>query len=393
MSIQTHYLGASALSNIHFNDDDSDDDFSQIPPSKNLFVFSRSSRIPASSMTVSCCDRNIKGNTLLELVHDITQDTAGDFINLACEYEKDIGGALIPPPDIQKKTDGNWILMLKTSRDWFMTLGGWKGMMPNLEFKNFFLFEILKQEEKRFAEVKIFDNDKIFTVDNNRIHLPKNFSIGGEDITVYKASPEGLGYKTDLAYFQIDNAIERIKTISGLPDDDIARLQLDNLSRSENIDPEIVEKIPPAYLNEIITFLDFLNCLMFGIESSGLNAGLTIGLMTLDLIKLKKLTYHTAFNANVDGGFYPYACLGNNKGTYSQREQALAQSINQQNQASMKKFRATPGLSPVASKETITIKSWLEHTHSINPACTFDEQLQSIKKKVKQLIEDYFFPF
>lgn len=132
---------------------------------------------------------------------------------------------------------------------------------------------------------------------------------------------------------------------------------------------------------------------MFGIEASGLNAALATSLMTLDLIVDEHLSYQTAFKANQDGGIYPYACFGINKGTYNEREKILLCNKMNRSQQSMKIFRENTSLSPVATKEAILIKEWLERNGVTLSNIGYSLQIDLIKCALEDLVSYYFSPW
>lgn len=368
--------------------DESDEEFEEVE--KVVFVAQKQKITPTAFMTISCQDQNIKGSTLIEIVHDTIQDWFGDFVDGACEYEKDLDGPAIYPPRVE-----NNILFIESQKDWVMSLGGWRGMMPQKEVKGFFVYEFIDPSlrGKKFAGVSTFNNGVIFSIKGNRLHLPENFSINGVDVTGYYENQDGrLVYvpsgHTDLSYPQIVHAIELIKRARNLVDSDIAKLQLYLLSREGDF-PEWYNLLSPQHLLEITQFLDFLNDVMFGMEASGLNAAIATSLMTLDLIAKGYLSYQTAFKANSDGGFYPYACFGNNKGTYSQRERIVLHKKETRDSLSMKEFRDNPSLSPVALKEAVLIKAWLDFNKLLSKEKSHEIQKVDIKKSIKNLIDQY----
>lgn len=367
---------------------DSDDEY-EITALDTIFIYKKEIFIPALSMTIPCLDKNIKGSTLIRLVHEQTLQWYAGVVEYACEYEKELGGAAISPPVVK-----NDILQINEPIDWFMSLGGWKGMMPQEEVSDYFFntFTPMKRGTK-FSGVHIFDKKILFPIHDGRIHIGKHFTIAQIDITrawekvgsKFIEIPQG---KTDLSYSQILRAIETIKIKFGFNDSKIADIQLSALSCERDFPPEFKQD---THL-EVLIFLNYLNGLMFGVEASGLNAALTTGLMTLELILKGHLTYEQAFKVNSDGGFYPYACFGNNQGTYSKREQVLTENPNS-DAPSMKSYRNGKKFSPVANKEAILIKEWLVRNKLITKEITYDEQLANIKKAIENLITEYFAPW
>jgi hypothetical protein len=141
-------------------------------------------------------------------------------------------------------------------------------------------------------------------------------------------------------------------------------------------------------IKQIVQFVDYLNCLMFMVEASGLNAALVTGVMTLELVKEGELSYKQAFKDNDYGGAYPYANTdGKSAGTYSNREPI----IKDKNLKSMKDYRGNPNYSPTAVKEAIIIKSWLHARNIIGKGTkAYEVQLAEITAEIKKLLVYYF---
>lgn len=359
---------------------DSDEDFGELEELPSVRFFSRANSISALTTTIPCRDKNIKGNTLIQIVHKLVSETKDDAINLACEYERERDGPAGPTPLIQGLS-----LVVQRPSDWFMTLGGWKGMMPDQEEKDYFFFQESFKEGEKFDSVKIFNNDVKFPIKNHRIHVPDGFQIGEFDVTSHWKQENNKWVlctgKTDLSYKQIVKAIDYIKDTYSINDSSIAQLQRWCLHRTKpKLKPDRVTTPISARQREIIIFLDYLNALMFGIEASGLNAALLTGAMMLDIIVDGLHTYKDAFYANDEGGIYPYACFGNNQGTYSAREAAMLREP-----PSMSYLRTNPSLSPVAIKEVIIIKAWLEHARVLDNLFSYEEQCQEIRNAIIDL--------
>lgn len=347
-------------------------------------VLNKQTTLRTSSMTISCIDQNIKGSELIQIAHNVVRDLYEEGLSMCCEYEREIEGFLLDPPN-----STNDILHIRGFKDWILSFGGWKGMMPSEEVHDYYFYEIdpLKRGQK-FKGVDVCQNGLIFLIENHRIHLPEHFSINNNDITTSWKKIRG-GYeeifKTDLSYSQIVKAIQLIKDIFKLNDSQIALLQIFAF-HNQNPNFTWFKAIPKINQNEIFQFLHYLNGLMFGIEVSGLNAALATGLMTLDLIMNNQITYGDAFKVNNDGGLYPYACFGNNKGTYNYREQVLLRRFPM----SMKPLRSNPSLSPVGAKEAILIKQWLKFNNHI----LLDEkykQIDIIKTEIEKLFRFEYF--
>lgn len=350
-----------------------------------LFVFKREMSIPAVKMTVPCKDKNVKGSTLIEIVHETFREKYEYAMDLVWEYEKD--GRAAYPPQVK-----NGVLAIEGSRDWLLSVGGWKDMMPKEEVQ-WCLFAA-----ERFSGVIIYNNGITFPIIENRIHLPENFFIGETNITngfKRQHNKWSKTLKTDLSYPQILSAIDAIKKF-GLDDSKIASIQLKALNRNtdliSNFDKcEGFGLIPDINRKQVVQFLDYLNSVMFGMETSGLNAALVTSLMTLDLIAERQLSYKLAFKANNDGGVYPYACFGDNSGTYSEREKILLHKKEYSDSLSMKKYRDNPSLSPVAIKEAALIKYWLSYNNVIL-GIDHAPQKVAIQHAVKDLMTYYFGP-
>lgn len=386
--------GKRVFSEVQPND--SDDECSSSDSQENIFIFAKTTHaIPVRTMTIPCFGQNIKGSTLIEIVHAKVQDWYGDGVNLCCEYEKDIGGAVIAPPE-----EKGGVIAIGSPGDWFLSLGGWKGMMPSEEVKDYFMREFdAKNKGKKFIGVEIYQNGLIFPIINGRIHMPPGFSINEIDVTISRKKQGDKWVKickTDLSYKQIVNAIETIKNGFNLSDSKIAILQLCFLSRGIDLPTWFYQEISNENQIQIQQFLDYLNALMFGVEASGLNAALATGLMLLDLIVHGQLDYKTSFKANNDGGVYPYACVGNNKGTYNEREKILLHNKQNQDSYSMKGVRRNTSLSPVASKEAILIKKWIDYydvTLKEEDCIPRIVRIKLIEEAVIKLIGCYFSPW
>lgn len=73
---------------------DSDDESTSSNSQEDIFIFSKTiDATLVGTMTIPCLGQNIKGSTLIEIVHARVQDWYGEEVNLCCEYEKDIDGA------------------------------------------------------------------------------------------------------------------------------------------------------------------------------------------------------------------------------------------------------------------------------------------------------------
>jgi hypothetical protein len=362
-------------------------------------LFSCAQKLSAIATTIPCHGKNIKGNMLIKIAHKCVKEWASDAIDLACEYEKDLDGAMIPAPTVDNKR----VLHLQEPREWFMTLGGWKGMMPSKEFKSYFFFASDNSVTREsFTGVEVFNDGVIFPIIDGRVHIPNGFCIGNYDVTQYWKKSQTNKWerptgKTDLSYKQILEVIKNIKNITNLRDNEIAFLQLHLLSS-----PKYIEKLNDKLAHQsreickqITIFLNYLNALMFGIEASGLNAALLVSAMTLDLIVQGTLSYEDAFKANKekngvckDGGMYPYACFGNNQGTYSQRENMMLRKP-----PSMKDWRNNLSLSPVGLKEVMLIKEWLKSAKVLDSKLDHETQLSKIRSAIKDLCTFYFSPW
>ena len=373
---------------------DSDDELPSMDC--NVRLFTKKAPTEVEAMTIPCLDKkgqpkNIKGSTLIETVHDIIQRWYMDVIEYACEYERDIGTTLISPPSVTNSD----VISIRAPRDWLMSMGGWKGMAPQKEVRDYFFFF---SKGRKFTGATLFNNGLTFPIQDHRIHIPKGFSIHKFDVTTAWEKRDNewrkvVGGRTDLSYPQIIKAIDHIKRSFGLSDAAIATIQLAAFSHILEMPKGIWGKTAQENQKEIEQFLDYLNALMFGVEASGLNAAFLISFMTLDLIADGKLNYQTAFKANEDGGVYPYACFGNNKGSYNEREKILLHAQDNRNSLSMKAFRETPALSPVANKEAILIKRWLACNDVVDPNARYDDQVENIWQAIQDLFTHYFVPW
>lgn len=249
----------------------------------------------------------------------------------------------------------------------------------------------MPEKGRRFPKVEICLNGRVFPIRDERLHITEGFSISDYDVTSFRTKKDATGKredtkKTDLSYVQIVKAINKIKSKFGLTDSYIATIQLYSLNINQKLPSEFWRNTPEEKQNEIFRFLDYLNCLMFGMEASGLNAAIIISLMTLDLIKDRHLDYRGAFRANQDGGIYPYANTGKNRGTYSNRERILLHRKENREPKSTQEFRENPNLSPVAVKEAMLIRKWLRVNQVFTGEKRFETQLEEIQKSVEDIL-------
>jgi hypothetical protein len=417
------YFNSSGIS-------ESDTDFSD-SEDRQFPILRRDTPQRAKIMTVKCKDKNIKGNELIKITHELIQKKYSKIIDDLNIYGFTTCGWAIPLnyptlfilphlpvnyhrvginysytlefPDEINSQHGKVVMEVHSLIHWLISLGGWKGMQPETEIKQYGIQEYAfsGQGRRKFAGVKIYDTEIIFPIKEHRIHLPVNFAIGKYLVTDHwEKDEEGKEWsritKTDLTYGQINKAINEIKERYEISDSRLAEMQLKCLVGSYdtclNIDGQgkrtifhDLSRVPINIQEQIRDFLNYLNALMFGIEPSGLNASLATSLMTLDLIKGGKLTYQTAFVADRDnGGAYPYATCGNNSGTYNARVPI----INGEN-TSMKEYRANPAKSPVANKEATIIKQWLRFKQVIEKDRRYEKQLGKISKAITGLLLEY----
>lgn len=389
----------------------SDDDLQDL--GSELTIFEREGPIEVEATTIPCVDasgktKNIKGSELIEIIHERVLNTHEEAVVLATEYEKDIPGFVIDHPTVERG-----VIQIQGWKDWIMSLGGWKGMMPREEVQGYFAASDYPQfypgldRHRKFVGARVYDNPLLFPIENGRVHITKGFSIAEFDVTGFRRKVSGKWVKipsgkTDLSYSQIGEAIRFIKNKFLLSDSDLAKLQLFAVCRRADIPEGIWKRTPEANQKEILQFLDYLNCLMFGIEASGLNAALIINLMTLDLIVDGVMDYQTAFKKNKDGGVYPYACFGNNKGSYSARERIILHrkarnrfclgEPEKPDPLSLKEFRDLPSLSPVALKEAILIKMWLTFSKVIGSHMVYEEAVARIQAAIEDLEQYYLYP-
>ncbi len=280
----------------------------------------------AEYTTIPFLGGNIKGLTLLKVAHRIVEN---DYFELT--------------KGLSENGKENRTVTIEKPSDWVITLGGWKSKISRTEVQGYVL-----SPATTFEVASIYKRNR-FILKKGRIHMPEGFKIGWFNVTwAYNKHRSRMADKTDLTYAQIFRTIEAIKKQRSVTDSRLASLQLRQLN------PHKYRNVGRCFDQAIIKFLDYMNALMFGVEASSSNASLITSFMTLDLIASRKLTYEQAFKLNGDGGAYPYACFGNNKGTYSARSGfLLSESV------SMKKLRANPSLSPVTLKEAMIIRMWL----------------------------------
>ncbi len=351
--------GASAAPGGH--EESSDDDLAE-RENENLYFFTPNTPPVAGDMTVSSREKNIKGSTLVQMVHNVVKS-----------YR------LAQQSPCSAHFQADEVLHIRKPMDWFTSLGGWSKWAPKSEV----------QGGQRFSGVSIYGNPHTFRIDpQSRIHLPEGFSIFGLDMCRRQG-------KTDLSYRQIAEIIRFISTKLELTDPDIATLQLYALNRST----------PPLWFNEenhadVLYFLDYLNSLIFGVEASGLNTGLVTGLMTLELIVGGIITYRQAFCENENGGFYPFASVGSKSGSYSSNAGSYRartaivghKAYGRDCQLSMKDYREGDPACPVAVKEAILIRKWLHFRGVVSSDTKFSQQIKNIKSSTRELIVNYYFP-
>lgn len=354
-------------------------------------------RFNAACMTIPFMDQNtgkahnIKGSTLIKIVHDVVQKF----------YRELMERTELPLPPANKGA-----LSIQEPLDWFRTLGGWQGLMPSTEIQSYSGYEDparseVKNEYVRFSQINTYGSGPFFNrpvskkggICCHRLHLSNEIQTRKVFYVVQGIKLNEWGCNSDLSYESIYKVIEKIKSIGvlSLNDATIAELQLYALNRKDRPEWSTNEHL------EVLPFLDYLNSLMFGFEASGLNTGLVTGLMTLDLIANKGATYEQAFHKNPSGGFYPFAsCQTDNSGSYSNRCRIVRHDEELPSQCSMKRYRLTSSndsgtWSPVALKEAVLIKQWLQANDIIELGTSFDQQIQKIENEIIALIERAFF--
>jgi len=360
------------------SESESDDEFAE-PRALGIPPFLKKQGVSFIDMTVSCSDhQNIKGSTLIEIVHQ----------KVLYRYEV---ACSLGNPEINE-VNGKNILFLQKPSDWFTSLGGWKGMMPSKEIQECKFFP-----GKKFDGVQIYNNGTTFPSNGIRLSIGRFLEIEGHETTRnWNHRGVEVKRKSDLSYPQIIRAVNAItRERRGFDDKKIAQLQLTFLTGQR-----METRMPSNKKLEI--FLDFLNGVMFGVEPSGLNAGLVTSLMTLDLIKDGRLTYEKAFRGRKTvhgksvyegdfGGIYPFASHNEegNDGTFNHREKVL---VDGDVPKSMKEYRDDPSMSPVAIKEAMLIKYWLKHNGVLDQKLSRDQQIEAIEQAIDGLIKTYFFP-
>lgn len=330
---------------------DSDEELPIREPQK-IDILRSKRELPVNAMTVACKDGNIKGSTLIAIVHDKVHQWK--------EKTED------SPLDIR---DG--VLRIHSSSDWFQSLGGWKTMVPLCETPEW---------QDKISSVVIYNNGVEFPIsDECRIHLPEGFKVRWYDVTKEQ---------TDLPYVQITWCIRKMReSLIRVGDPTIADMQLKLLRGLRLNDSKHWFKEH----FEVEQFLDYLNALMFGMEASGINASLVTSLMALDLIVEQKFKYADVFSGKDNSGIYPYACRSTS-GIFNKREIVLLHEEFEEDQMSMRGFREYPPFSPVAAKEATLIKYWLKVMNVLDRKLSRDEQVQAIEEAIDRLIEDNFFP-
>ncbi len=347
---------------------DSDDSLEEVP---NRVRFARDTKVHPIHTTVSIAEnQNIKGGELIRIVHN--------------KVRQAYNGILAQARQQLRGQPGGEIHITNGWNDWLVSLGGWKGYMPSQEIK--YLFNDFENDGSFFSTAKVYDNPHIFRIVNGRIHIPNNLSILNYNISQ-------IHRKTDLAYNHVGDTLSYfIPALAkrNITDSDLAVIQLRALIGVRQY-PEKWNGIKPEFKTQLLHFLDYVNCLMFGIEASGLNAALIINLMTLDLIVGGRLNYADMCKQNKFGGFYTYSIFsqvkGDSQGTYASRETIISQ-----NKSSMKEFRVANTPSPVASKEAIVIKEWLKFKNVPEEDMEREDALQRIGELIDELVAHYTAP-
>ncbi|MFN7093769.1 MAG: hypothetical protein ACK4M7_00235, partial [Burkholderiales bacterium] len=180
--------------------------------------------------------------------------------------------------------------------------------------------------------------------------------LSSEDDGVYNVENE--------AYFQIlnDKVIE-LRVQAEIPNfppnetilhDKLKELFINYTGPEEKLKIEYLDK---KYHAELKQWLDYLNTLMFNVESSRLNVTVITGLMTLELIKIGKLSYKEAFQGNDDfGGQFS----GANLRTGSHNYKARAQLLSCEGREGVRTDRQHPQWLAATLKEAITMVNWFK---------------------------------
>ncbi|HVW99959.1 MAG TPA: hypothetical protein VHA52_05950, partial [Candidatus Babeliaceae bacterium] len=237
---------------------DSDGELPTHRDKSRVFVFRRDTTPKAETMTLQCQDeegniKNIKGSTLIEIAHQMIQAKHKEICEYVENYEKK--HPMSPGNSCYPRVSDKGMLLLMWPCQWFMTLGGWKGMMPSQEIKDFRYY--MPTAAKRFSSVCIFSNlaiknGLIFPIFEHRLHITPNFKLCNFDVTL---TWDNQKRKTDLSYPQIVRAIEHVKGVLHLDDSSLAQLQLWQLSGgilSRTKAPDVLERIPWENRKEIL---------------------------------------------------------------------------------------------------------------------------------------------
>lgn len=136
-------------------------------------------------------------------------------------------------------------------------------------------------------------------------------------------------------------------------------------------------------------WLDFLNAMMFGVESSRVNNTYLTGLMTLELIKDGHLTYQKAFHQDEYGGQFPMASNQTGPKNFTARRRLLEHQEHE-NSAGMAIDRALPQWCAITLKEAIITKNWLKTQKVLSREQTKTENIKAIALAFSQLMDKYF---
>lgn len=201
---------------------------------------------------------------------------------------------------------------------------------------------------------------------SERMYVHSDLTVLGEVVSDYVLSSKKLEKKEDLTYKRIIEVVNHILSKCNMSDKQFSSLQLaifefDNQTVS-NLFDEI--NLDVHTRSEVVSFIHFFNALIFGIESSRVNATFVTGVMTLELIQYGKLTYMSAFSNNEYGGLFPMATLKSGSGNLAARRKL----IENDEYVGMKLDRQYPQWLAISLKEAKIVKLWMKYVmnHKLN---------------------------
>ena len=178
--------------------------------------------------------------------------------------------------------------------DWLVAAGHWAQDQADSEIKKFLFKNIVVGYSK--LEVNLEKTGR-----SERLHLSKEFleelnKIIHEFCVKHKKDKRSLK-KTDLTCKEIFAITNILKVVYAKKETELAKLQLQRLRGKGQIN---------IILDQ---WLDYFNAWLFGVEASRVNTTFVTGVMVLELIADKKMTYKEALAEGQFGGQLPAATI------------------------------------------------------------------------------------